>query len=167
MNLEKNSYYDTQLKIRKKFLNSIQQSLFFIDSKQSISQKNGLDLNEVRYSDRFSKSKKKDYSQFRPDWSRFPKELKICIGKDRKKTKRKQIAPELIKRKIKRINEDEDIDKLVETITKDEEEEKEEIEEDEEKKKEPMSEEENEGLEGDEEDFEEVIIIFLSYASFL
>ena len=157
LNLEKNTYYENQLKIKKKFRNLIQESLFFIDSKQIFSQKNGSILNEDQYLDRFSKSKQRDYSQFKPDWSRFPKELKIYIDKDRKKTKRKQIAPELVKRKVKRINEDEDIDKLVETITKDEEEEKEEIEEDEEKKKEPMSEGENEDLEGDEEDLEEVI----------
>lgn len=160
LNLVKNDRYESQLKLKQKFRKLIQESYFYIDSKNSISKQNEFDLNIERYSDRFSKSKKKDLNKFEPDWSRLPKELKICYTKDQKKPKRKQSAPNLVKRKMKKVNEVEDIDKLVETITKDEEEEKEDAEEDEEKKKEPVSEEENEEIEGEEEDLEEVFELF-------
>ncbi|RNA13770.1 DNA-directed RNA polymerase III subunit RPC7-like [Brachionus plicatilis] len=155
LNLEKNGFFETQLQIKKKFRNLIQQSFFYIDSTHSIPKKGDFETTIERYSDRFSKSKKKDFGKFKPDWSRLPKELKHFYEKDRKKPKRKQVAPNLVKSKIKRMNEDDDIDKLVETISKDEEEDKEEVEEDEEKKKEAASEEENEEIEGDEEDVEE------------
>ncbi|CAF0908791.1 unnamed protein product [Brachionus calyciflorus] len=159
LNLDKNEYYESELKIKKKFRNTIQESFYFIESKTGLGNNNDFEATIQRYSDRYSKSKKTDMSKFKPNWSRLPKELKYFFEDKQKvkKLKRKQIAPNLAKRKVKRIiDDDEDIDKLVNKVVKEEEEENDEETEEKEVKKttEENEEDKEEEIEGD-EDFEE------------
>ena len=92
LNLETNEWYENRLNIKKNFRNLIQDSFYFIVTKQTKDKNNDFDSTIERYSDRFSKAKKTDLSQFKPDWSRLPKELKYYYDNEPKTKKLKKAS---------------------------------------------------------------------------